>query len=368
MKSMKKILFIDRDGTIIKEPLEDFQIDSLEKLEFLPGAISNLKKIREELDYLFVMVTNQDGLGTDSFPEDTFWPAQNKMLIILEDEGVVFDEILIDRSFDHENLPTRKPETGLLNHYINGSFDLKNSFVIGDRPTDIQLAKNLGSKAIFKNNSLNDAADFTTDSWDEIYNFLRLPDRKSTVSRKTNETDILIELNLDGSGKTDTNTGLGFFDHMLDQIGRHAGIDLKIHVKGDLNVDEHHTVEDTAIALGEAFLSALGDKKGISRYGFLLPMDDSLAQVALDFGGRPWLVWDAEFNREKVGDLPTEMFFHFFKSFADAAKCNLNVKVEGDNEHHKIEAIFKALAKCIKMAIKRNEKELNKLPSTKGLL
>ncbi len=365
---MKKILFIDRDGTIIKEPEEDYQIDSLEKLEFLPGAISNLKKIREELDFLFVMVTNQDGLGTESFPEDTFWPAHDKMLKTLEGEGVVFDEILIDKSFAHENLPTRKPETGLLKHYIDGPYDLKNSLVIGDRPTDIQLAKNIGSKVIFKNENTNDAADFTTDSWDEIYNYLRLPDRKSAINRKTNETDILIELNLDGSGKTDMKTGLGFFDHMLDQIGRHAGVDLKIHVKGDLNVDEHHTVEDTAIALGEAFLSALGDKKGINRYGFLLPMDDALAQVALDFGGRPWLVWDAEFNREKVGDLPTEMFFHFFKSFSDASKCNLNIKVAGDNEHHKIEAIFKALAKCIKMAIKRNENELNKLPSTKGLL
>lgn len=365
---MKKILFIDRDGTIIKEPSEDFQIDSLEKLEFLPGAISNLKKIREELDYLFVMVTNQDGLGTDSFPEDTFWPAQNKMLKILEGEGIVFDEILIDRSFDHENLPTRKPATGLLTHYKDGSYDLANSYVIGDRATDIQLAKNLSSKSIFLNDQLNDVADFSTKSWADIYTILRLPDRIGKVTRKTNETDIDVELNLDGSGQTNISTGLGFFDHMLDQVGRHSGIDLKINVNGDLRVDEHHTVEDTAIALGEAFLSALGNKKGINRYGFLLPMDDSLAQVALDFGGRPWLVWEAEFKREKVGDLPTEMFYHFFKSFADASKCNLNIKVEGDNEHHKIEAIFKALAKCIKMAVKRNEDELNKLPSTKGLL
>ena len=365
---MKKILFIDRDGTIIIEPSKDFQIDSLEKLEFLPGAISNLKKIREELDYLFVMVTNQDGLGTDSFPEESFWPAQNKMLKTLEGEGVIFDEILIDRSFDHENLPTRKPRTGLLSHFIQGNYDLVNSYVIGDRATDIQLAENLGSKAIYIHDQPNDSAVFSTSNWDEIYNFLRLPDRIGKVTRKTNETDIKIELNLDGTGKTSISTGLGFFDHMLDQIGKHAGIDLKINVKGDLHVDEHHTVEDTSIALGEAFLVALGDKKGINRYGFLLPMDDSLAQVALDFGGRPWLVWDAKFEREKVGDLPTEMFYHFFKSFADASKCNLNIKVEGDNEHHKIEAIFKALAKSIKMAIKRNENELNKLPSTKGLL
>jgi len=365
---MKKILFIDRDGTIIKEPADDFQVDSLEKLEFIPGAISNLKKIKEELDYLFVMVTNQDGLGTASFPEENFWPAHNKMLKTLEGEGITFDEILIDKSFDHENLPTRKPQTGLLKHYLDGSCDLKNSYVIGDRLTDIQLAKNLGSNAIFLSDQQNGDAALSANNWDQIYNFLRLPDRIGKVIRKTNETNIAVELNLDGTGQTSIETGLGFFDHMLDQIGRHAGIDLKIHVKGDLHVDEHHTVEDTAIALGEAFLKALGDKKGINRYGFLLPMDDSLAQVALDFGGRPWLVWDADFKREKVGDLPTEMFYHFFKSFADASKSNLNIKVEGDNEHHKIEAIFKALAKSIKMAVKRNENELNKLPSTKGLL
>ncbi len=365
---MKKILFIDRDGTIIKEPPVDFQVDSLEKLEFVPGAISFLRKIKEELEYSFVMVTNQDGLGTDSFPEETFWSAHNKMLKTLEGEGVVFDAILIDRSFEHENLPTRKPGTGLFTNYIDGVYDLENSYVIGDRQTDIQLAKNLGSKSIFINSSPNNDADFSIKTWEEIYNYLRLPDRIGKISRKTNETDIKIEINLDGEGKTDINTGLGFFDHMLDQIGKHAGIDLSIEVKGDLNVDEHHTVEDTSIAIGEAFLIALGDKKGISRYGFLLPMDDSLAQVALDFGGRPWLVWECEFNRENVGDLPTEMFYHFFKSFSDAAKCNLNIKAEGNNEHHKIEAIFKALAKCIKMAIKRNTDELNKLPSTKGLL
>lgn len=365
---MKRILFIDRDGTIIKEPSDDYQIDSLEKLEFIPRAISNLRKIKEELDFLFVMVSNQDGLGTDSFPEETFWPAQNKMLLTLQGEEVVFDDILIDRSFEHENLPTRKPRTGLLSKYMDGSYDLANSYVIGDRVTDAQLATNLGAKAILISEQANKTADLTTGSWDDIYRFLQMPNRIGKVVRKTNETDIDIEVNLDGSGNTNIHTGLAFFDHMLDQIGRHAGIDLKILVNGDLHVDEHHTIEDTAIALGEAFLKALGDKKGINRYGFLLPMDDSLAQVALDFGGRPWLVWEADFKREKVGDLPTEMFYHFFKSFADASKCNLNIKVEGKNEHHKIEGIFKALAKSIKMAIKRNENELNKLPSTKGLL
>ena len=365
---MKKVLFIDRDGTIIVEPPEDFQVDSLEKLEFVPGVISNLKKINEELDYTLVMVTNQDGLGTDAFPEDTFWPAQNKMLKTLKGEGIEFEEILIDKSFENDNLPTRKPCTGLLTHYINGDYDLANSFVIGDRKTDVELGVNLGCKSIFLGDKQDDMATYSVQNWNGIYKLLRLPDRIGSISRKTNETDIQIEVNLDGTGSTNIDTGLAFFDHMLDQIGRHAGIDLSISVKGDLHVDEHHTVEDTAIALGEAFLKALGDKKGINRYGFLLPMDDSLAQIALDFGGRPWLVWKADFKREKVGDLPTEMFYHFFKSFADASKCNLNIKVEGDNEHHKIEAIFKALAKSIKMAIKRNEDELNRLPSTKGLL
>jgi len=365
---MKKILFIDRDGTVIQEPVEDQQVDSLEKLEFIPGAISNLRKIREELDFLFVMVSNQDGLGTESFPEETFWPAHNKMLKTLEGEGVVFDEILIDRSFGHENLPTRKPGTGLLKHYIDGNYDLENSFVIGDRKTDIELAKNLGVKAIYLGNDSDQNAELSTNNWNEIYTFLRLPDRIGKITRKTNETSINIAINLDGTGNTEISTGLGFFDHMLDQIGRHAGIDLKIQVDGDLHVDEHHTIEDTAITLGEAFFRAMGDKKGINRYGFLLPMDDSLAQVAIDFGGRPWLVWEADFNREKIGDVPTEMFYHFFKSFSDASKCNLNIKVEGDNEHHKIEAIFKAFAKSIKLAVKRNKDEMNKLPSTKGLL
>ena len=365
---MKKVLFIDRDGTIIVEPPEDFQVDSLEKLEFVPGAISNLKKISEELDFELVMVTNQDGLGTDAFPEETFWPAQNKMLKTLQGEGVIFEEILIDRSFEKDDLPTRKPRTGLLTKYLDGNYDLTNSFVIGDRKTDVELAVNLGAKSIFLGKEKVSNATHSVADWHEVYALLRLPDRIGSVNRKTNETDISIELNLDGDGKTTIDTGLGFFDHMLDQIGRHAGIDLAIKVKGDLHVDEHHTVEDTAIALGEAFLQTLGDKKGINRYGFLLPMDDSLAQVALDFGGRPWLVWEADFKREKVGDLPTEMFYHFFKSFSDASKCNLNIHVEGDNEHHKIESIFKALAKCLKMAVERNEDELNKLPSTKGLL
>ncbi|MGW8123985.1 bifunctional histidinol-phosphatase/imidazoleglycerol-phosphate dehydratase HisB [Roseivirga echinicomitans] len=365
---MKKILFIDRDGTIIVEPKTDFQVDSLEKLEFLPGAISNLRKIAEQLDYLLVMVTNQDGLGTDSFPEDTFWPAQNKMLKTLEGEGVVFDEIIIDRTFAHEDAPTRKPGTALLTRFTNGDYDLANSFVLGDRETDIRLAKNLGSKAIFISEEQNQSAALSTSNWDEIFRFLQMPKRKAEVHRVTKETDILIKLNLDGTGQCNNETGLGFFDHMLDQLGKHSGLDLTVKVKGDLHIDEHHTIEDTALALGEAFALAIGDKKGLNRYGFLLPMDEALAQVAIDFSGRPWLVWEAEFKREMVGDMPTEMFMHFFKSFSDAAKCNLNIKVEGDNEHHKIESIFKAFAKAIKMAIKRNPDEMDRLPSTKGVL
>lgn len=365
---MEKVLFIDRDGTIIIEPIEDEQVDSLEKLEFLPGAISNLRKIVEQLDYKLVMVTNQDGLGTDSFPEDTFWPAHNKMLKTLEGEGVVFDEIVIDRTFAHENAPTRKPETGLLTEYLNGDYDLQNSYVFGDRVSDIQLAENLGAKAIFIAQEANDRAALTTMSWDEIFEFLQMPPRLAEVTRVTKETDIAISLNLDGSGNCNNDTGLGFFDHMLDQLGKHSGADLRVKVKGDLHIDEHHTIEDTALALGEAYAEAIGDKRGINRYGFLLPMDEALAQVAIDFSGRPWLVWEADFKREKVGDMPTEMFMHFFKSFSDAAKCNLNVKVEGDNEHHKIESIFKAFAKAIKMAVKRNPDELGLLPSTKGTL
>ncbi|GMQ29929.1 bifunctional histidinol-phosphatase/imidazoleglycerol-phosphate dehydratase HisB [Algoriphagus confluentis] len=364
---MKKVLFIDRDGTIIKEPPTDFQVDSLEKLEFLPKAISNLRKIAEETDYELVMVTNQDGLGTDSFPEKDFWPAQYKMLKTLEQENVFFKAIHVDRTFEHENAPTRKPRTGLLTEYFNDEYDLANSYVIGDRFTDVQLAQNLGAKAIFIGDPNPDAA-LSTKDWDEIYSFLKMPPRQAEVKRTTSETDIYIKLNLDGSGKCDISTGLHFFDHMLEQLGKHGSTDLEIKVKGDLHIDEHHTIEDTALALGEAYLKALGDKKGIYRYGFMLPMDDALAQVAIDFGGRPWIVWDAKYTREKVGDMPTELFFHFFKSFTDTAKCNLNIKVEGDNEHHKIEATFKGLARAIKMAVMRDARNINQLPSTKGVL
>lgn len=363
----KKVLFIDRDGTIIKEPATDFQVDSLEKLEFLPKAISNLRKIAEETDFELVMVTNQDGLGTSSFPEDTFWPAQYKMLMTLEQENVFFKAIHVDKTFEHENAATRKPRTGLLESYFSEEYDLENSYVIGDRMTDVQLAENLGAKAIFIGEPTDKAA-LSTTNWDEIYSFLIMPPRAAEVKRKTSETDIYIKLNLDGNGNCKIDTGLSFFDHMLEQLGKHGSTDLEIKVNGDLHIDEHHTIEDTALALGEAYLKALGDKKGIYRYGFLLPMDDVLAQVAIDFGGRPWMVWDAEFNREKVGDMPTEMFHHFFKSFSDTAKCNLNIKAEGPNEHHKIEAIFKALARAIKMAVQRDLRNINQLPSTKGVL
>lgn len=374
---MPKVLFIDRDGTIIVEPPVDFQVDSLEKLEFLPKALSNLRKISEEGEFELAMVTNQDGLGTDSFPEDTFWPTHQKMMRTLENENVQFDEVFIDRTFEHENAPTRKPRTGLLGKYIgNEEYDLTNSFVLGDRLTDIQLALNLGSKGIFigkelpetATEELRSATALVTDNWDEIYEFLKMPERTAEVQRTTKETDIFIKLNLDGQGRSEIETGLGFFDHMLDQLARHSGADLTIKVKGDLHIDEHHTIEDTALALGEAYLKALGDKKGISRYGFLLPMDECLAQVAIDFSGRPWLVWEADFKREKIGEMPTEMFMHFFKSFTDTSKSNLNIKVEGDNEHHKIESIFKAWAKAIKMAVKRDLKEIDRLPSTKGVL
>ena len=364
---MKKVLFIDRDGTIIVEPPEDFQVDSLEKLRFIPGAISNLRKIAEELDYELVMVTNQDGMGTGSFPEDTFWPAHNRMMETLEGEGVCFAEVLIDKTFEHENAPTRKPRTGLLTKYLTGDYDLAHSFVIGDRKTDVQLAHNLRAKAIFLGEKIEEAA-FCTSNWDAIYQFLRLPARTAEVRRTTKETDILVKLNLDGTGLTKMDTGLGFFDHMLDQLGRHSGCDLEVSVKGDLHIDEHHTIEDTALAIGEAYRKAIGDKKGISRYGFMLPMDDCLAQAAIDFGGRPWLVWEADYKREMVGDMPTEMFYHFFKSFADASLSNVNIKAEGINEHHKIEATFKALARAIKMAIGRDVNALGQLPSTKGVL
>ena len=361
---MKKVLFIDRDGTIIKEPADE-QIDSFEKLEFYPGAISNLAKIAKELDYELVMVTNQDGLGTDSFPEDTFWPAHNLMMKTLEGEGIRFSEVLIDRSFPADNAPTRKPRTGLLTHYIKGNYDLKNSFVLGDRKTDIELAKNLGAQAIFISEEKSDCA-LTTTSWNEIYRFLKEQPRLGSVHRKTSETDIQIDLNLDGSGKSNVQTGLGFFDHMLEQLAKHGNMDLMVKVNGDLHIDEHHTIEDVALALGEAFDHALGSRKGILRYGFLLPMDDCLAQVAIDFGGRPWCVWEADFKREKIGEMPTEMFSHFFKSFSDKARCNLNIKAEGQNEHHKIEAIYKAWARAIRMAVSQTSD--GSMPSTKGVL
>lgn len=364
---MKKVLFIDRDGTLIIEPPVDYQVDSLEKLEFYPGVFQNLSRIANELDFELVMVTNQDGLGTESFSFEDFIKPQEKMLKAFENEGIVFSDILIDKSFEHENLPTRKPGTGMMGKYIYGNYDLNNSFVIGDRLTDIQLAKNLGAQAVFIGSSAHEEAVLTTISWQDIYQYLKQIPRKAKVQRKTNETQIEIELNLDGSGKSEISTGLHFFDHMLEQISKHGNLDLKIAVQGDLQVDEHHTIEDTGIVLGEAFLQALGKKKGIERYGFLLPMDDCLAQVALDFGGRPWLVWEADFKREKIGDVPTEMFYHFFKSFTDSAKCNLNIKVEGDNEHHKIESVFKAFAKAIKMAVNRSDWNFN-VPSTKGSL
>ncbi len=378
---MKKVLFIDRDGTIVLEP-ENYQLDALEKVEFYPKAFQYLAKIANELDYELAMVTNQDGLGTDSFPEDTFWPTQNFILKAFENEGVLFDDIFIDRSFPEDNAPTRKPRTGMLTKYLNNpKYDLANSFVLGDRLTDVELAKNLGAKAIFINDNdgigsneisskreeLDETIILQTMSWKTIYEFLKLEARSASITRKTNETDIFINLNLDGTGKSKIETGIAFFDHMLDQISRHGQMDLEILVKGDLEVDEHHTIEDTAIALGEVFAKALGNKLGIERYGFCLPMDDCLAQVAIDFGGRNWLVWETEFKREMVGKMPTEMFFHFFKSFSDGAKANINIKAEGTNEHHKIEAIFKAFAKAIKVAVKRDTEKMI-LPSTKGML
>jgi imidazoleglycerol-phosphate dehydratase / histidinol-phosphatase len=362
---MKKVLFIDRDGTIVAEP-EDEQVDSFDKLSFLPGAITCLSKITKETDFELVMVTNQDGLGTESFPEETFWPVQNKILEILRGEGIIFKEIFIDRSLPSQNAPTRKPGTAMLVKYLAKGVDLSSSFVIGDRTTDITLAKNLGCKAILISNEISPEAELCTADWNEIYLYLKRTPRTAKVERITTETHIIVELNLDGTGIYSIDTGIGFFDHMLEQIARHGDIDLAIKVKGDLKIDEHHTVEDVAITLGEAILKALGGKKGIERYSFLLPMDDSLAQVALDFGGRPWLVWEVQFLREKIGEMPTELCFHFFKSFCDNAKCNLNIKAEGDNEHHKIEAIFKAFAKAIKMAVKQTD-NFN-LPTTKGTL
>ncbi|MEN9875873.1 MAG: Histidine biosynthesis bifunctional protein HisB : Histidinol-phosphatase 3 [Bacteroidota bacterium] len=377
---MKKVLFIDRDGTIVIEPA-GYQLDSLDKLEFYPKAFQYLAKIANELDYELVMVTNQDGLGTASFPEDTFWPTQNFILRAFENEGILFDDIFIDRSFPEDNASTRKPRTGMLTKYIdNPNYDLANSFVLGDRITDVALAKNLGAKAIFlkqqeglgsdeikENEDFSEVISLQTTDWKTIYEFLKLEARSASITRKTHETDIYINLNLDGTGQSKIDTGIAFFDHMLDQIARHGQMDLEITVKGDLEVDEHHTIEDTAIALGEVFAKALGNKLGIERYGFCLPMDDCLSQVAIDFGGRNWLVWETEFKREMVGKMPTEMFYHFFKSFSDGAKANINIKAEGTNEHHKIEAIFKAFAKAIKVAVKRDTEKMI-LPSTKGML
>ncbi len=377
----KKLLFIDRDGTLVLEP-EDYQVDSFLKLEFYPYAFKYLSLIAEELDFELVMVTNQDGLGTASHPEEHFWPVHNFIMQSFANEGIHFSETIIDKTFAHENAPTRKPGTALLTHYFDSErFDLENSYVIGDRITDVALAKNLGCKALWLNRDAGLGATelpealasyeswiaLATTAWKDIYEFLKGGKRHTTHRRTTKETDILVELDLDGTGKSTINTGLSFFDHMLDQIARHGGIDLRIEAQGDLHIDEHHTIEDTAITLGEAMAKALGDKRGIERYGFCLPMDDCLAQVAIDFGGRNWLIWDATFKREKVGDMPTEMFLHFFKSFSDASKSNLNIKAEGDNEHHKIEAIFKAFAKAIKMSIKRDFRHFQ-LPSTKGVI
>ncbi len=374
---MKKVLFIDRDGTLIKESPGDFQVDSLEKLEFMPGVFRNLYLIRKKLDYELVIVTNQDGLGTESFPEDTFWPVHNKMIKAFENEGITFDNQLIDRSRPEDNAPTRKPRLGMLTQYLNGTYDLENSYVIGDRLTDIEMARNLGSKGILigpeemikdiDKAGLQETCVLITGSWDEIYKKVAEKIRKVNIIRKTKETDVEVELNLDGKGEADITTGLGFFDHMLHQIAHHSGCDLKISVKGDLYVDEHHTIEDTALALGEAFFKAMGDKTGIERYGFVLPMDDALAQVAIDFSGRSWLEWKVDFKREKIGEMPTEMFYHFFKSFSDTARCNLNIKADGNNEHHKAEAIFKAFARAIRMAL-RKDYYSNQLPSTKGVL
>jgi imidazoleglycerol-phosphate dehydratase/histidinol-phosphatase len=382
MSKLQKVLFIDRDGTLINETLDE-QIDSFAKLTFYPGALQYLPKVAAELDFELVMVTNQDGLGTSVYPEDTFFPVHNFILKTFENEGVKFTYQAIDRTYPADNAPTRKPATGLLTQYLDPEkYDLANSFTIGDRKNDVLLAKNLGAKAIWLNNrsglgdqEFNTEADvdiasvvaLQTIDWKDIYEFLKLGERVIEHSRVTKETDIRIKLNLDGTGEAKISTGLHFFDHMLDQIARHGGIDLEVTAKGDLHIDEHHTIEDTGIALGEVFAIALGNKMGIERYGFCLPMDDCLAQAAIDFGGRNWIVWEADFKREKVGDVPTEMFYHFFKSFSDASKCNLNIKAEGQNEHHKIEAIFKAFAKAIKMAVKRDVNKMV-LPSTKGLL
>ena len=374
---MKKALFIDRDGTLIKEPLVDYQVDSLEKLEFMPGVFRNLHKLRHFTDFELVVVSNQDGMGTEAFPEADFRAPHEKFLEAFRNEGVEFDALHMDPSLPEENSPNRKPRTGMLTSYLKGGYDLENSFVIGDRTTDMELAQNLGARGILiggeevsseaEADELAANADVICKDWDQVYRYIRSQQRSATVLRSTNETKIFVRLSLDGEGHTQISTGLGFLDHMLDQIGRHGGLDLEVEVKGDLHVDEHHTIEDTAIALGEAFLQALGNKRGIERYAFVLPMDDSLASVAIDFGGRPWIVWNAEFKREKIGDMPTEMFFHFFKSFSDAAKCNLNMEVKGDNEHHMIEGLFKAFARAVGKAVKLDPESMQ-LPTTKGML
>lgn len=375
---MKRVLFIDRDGTLVVEPSVDFQIDSLEKLEFCPRVFQSLAYVAARLDFEWVMVTNQDGMGTPSFPAETFWPAQQKIVQALANEGIRFDRICIDTSLPEENRPTRKPSTAMLTRYTTGEYDLAHSYVIGDRLTDVQLAANLGCRAIYYAPSERGVAEVeaaglagvceaVTDDWWQVAQVVCAATRRVTLERRTAETEVRVELNLDGTGRTDIHTGLGFFDHMLDQLGRHAGVDLTVHTRGDLQVDEHHTIEDTAIVLGDAFARALGDKRGIARYGFSLPMDDALCRVALDLGGRPWLVWKADFHREKIGDMPTEMFLHFFKSFSDAARMNLHIEAEGVNEHHKIEGIFKAFARALKMAIRRDPTD-DRLPSTKGML
>lgn len=373
----KRVIFLDRDGTLLAEPPVDFQLDSLEKLEFIPGVFRNLYKLRKHTDYELVLVSNQDGLGSDSFPMEDFTLPHKKMLQAFRNEGVEFDNEHIDPSMPEENSPNRKPRTGMLIPYMEGEYDLENSLVIGDRLTDMELARNLRARGILfapagletelTEAGLEQSVDLISDDWDEIYRFIRSEQRKCRLSRQTGETDIMVDISLDGEGKTEISTGLGFFDHMLDQLGRHGGMDLKVAVKGDLHVDEHHTIEDTAITLGEAFREALGDKRGIERYAFTLPMDDALVTVALDLGGRPWMEWDVSFKREMIGDVPTEMFFHFFKSFTDGARCNLNIRAEGENEHHMIEAIFKGFARAIKMAVKLDP-ESNKLPTTKGKL